>query len=294
MIEAERARGAVAGGPEAARGAARWRRFARNRPLAVGTCIAGAVVLMAVLAPYLVPHDPLAVHAGRTLEGPSATFPLGTDDLGRDILSAVIYGARLSLIVGLGAVAVGTAGGLSWGLVSGLAAGRADYLLMRLADLALVFPALILALVIRALLGPTISSVIVALGVTIMPALARVVRGEVLTLRERDFVTAAVAVGARGARILVRHILPNILDLIVVLGAVYMGGAILTEASLSFLGFGTPPPAPSWGRMLREGYSFLPVTPWISLTAGVAIFITVLGFYLAGDGARRALHRERF
>ena len=128
----------------------------------------------------------------------------------------------------------------------------------RVADLILVFPALVLALVIRALLGPGVVNIIVALGVTIMPALARVIRGEVLSLRERDFVTAAVAVGARHSRILVRHIVPNVLDLIVVLGAIYTGGAILTEASLSFLGFGTPPPAPSWGRMLQEGYSFLP------------------------------------
>ena len=147
-------------------------------------------------------------------------------------------------------------GGLSWGLVSGFAGGRIDYFLMRLADVVLVFPALVLALVIRALLGPSVSSVIIALGVTITPALARIVRGEVLSLRERDFVTAAVAVGAHSARILVRHVVPNILDLLVVLGAIYMGGAILTEASLSFLGFGTPPPAPSWGQMLRRGIRF--------------------------------------
>jgi len=293
MIEAPAARGAIAAGSAGSRGALRWRRFARNRPLAVGSCLAAAVVLMALLAPYLAPYDPLAIHADHTLEGPSPAFPLGTDDLGRDNLSQDIYGARLSLLVGLGAVTVGTVGGLSWGLVSGFAGGRTDYFLMRLADVVLVFPALVLALVIRALLGPSVSSVIIALGVTITPALARIVRGEVLSLRERDFVTAAVAVGAHSARILVRHVVPNILDLLVVLGAIYMGGAILTEASLSFLGFGTPPPAPSWGRMLREGYSFLPITPWISLTAGVAIFLTVLGFYLAGEGARRAMHRER-
>jgi len=164
---------------------------------------------------------------------------------------------------------------------------------MRLADLLLVFPALVLALVIRALLGPGVFNLTIAIGITIMPALARVIRGEVLSLRERDFVTAAVAIGARNPRILARQILPNVLDVLVVLGAIYMGQAILAEASLSFLGFGAPPPAPSWGRMLREGYSYLPFTPWPSLTAGAPIFLTILGVYLTGDGARRGLHRDR-
>jgi ABC-type dipeptide/oligopeptide/nickel transport system permease subunit len=250
---------------------------------------------MAISAPYIAPYDPLALHANpdHANEPPSRTFLLGTDDLGRDNLSRDIYGARLSLGVGLGAVLVGFAVGLPWGLASGVAGGRVDYGLMRLADVVLVFPGLVLALVIRAFLGASVWSVVVALGVTITPALARIVRGEVLSLRERDFITAAVAVGARRARIIVRHVVPNILDLLAVLGAIYMGGAILTEASLSFLGFGTPPPAPSWGQILQEGYSFLPLTPWPSLSAGVAIFLTVLGFYLAGAGARRALHRER-
>jgi ABC-type dipeptide/oligopeptide/nickel transport system permease subunit len=293
MIESPAARGKVAERAAEQSFATRWRRFARNRSLAAGTCLAAAMVLLALLAPYIAPYDPLMIHPNHTLEGPSRQFLLGTDDLGRDNLSRDIYGGRLSLLVGLGAVIVGVAGGLPWGLASGLTGGRVDYLLMRLGDVVLVFPGLVLALVIRALLGPSVWSVIVALGVTIVPALARVVRGEVLSLRERDFITAAVAVGARGVRILSRHVVPNLLDLLVVLGAIYMGGAILTEASLSFLGFGTPPPAPSWGQMLQQGYSFLPITPWPSLTAGVAIFVTVLGFYLTGEGARRALHRDR-
>ena len=270
----------------------RWRRFVHNRSLLIGACLSAGVIAMALAAPILAPYDPLTIHPDHTLEGPTRAFPLGTDDLGRDNLSQNIYGARLSLIVGVGSVALGTAGGVPWGLGGGLLGGASGYMLMRLADLVLVFPALVLALVIRALLGPGLFNVIFALGVTIMPALARVIRGEVLSLRERDFVTAAVAIGARNSRILVRHIVPNVLELIVVLGTIYMGGAILTEASLSFLGFGAPPPAPSWGRMLRQGYSFLAITPWTSLTAGVAIFITILGFYCAGEGSRRVLHRE--
>jgi ABC-type dipeptide/oligopeptide/nickel transport system permease subunit len=293
MIESGAAGGALIRPAAASRRRPWWWRFARSRSLVVGCCLSAAVVLMALAAPVLAPYDPLAVHPNHTLEGPSREFLLGTDDLGRDNLSQDIYGSRISLIVGLGSVALGTAGGVPWGLASGLFGGSLGYLLMRLADLVLVFPALVLALVIRALLGPGLLNVVIALGVTIMPALARVVRGEVLSLRERDFVTAAVAVGARSSRILLRHIVPNVLDLLVVLGAIYMGGAILTEASLSFLGFGTPPPAPSWGRMLREGYAYLAITPWSSLTAGVAIFLTVLGFYLAGEGARRVLHREQ-
>ncbi len=248
---------------------------------------------MALLAPLLAPYDPLTYHPDHTLEGPSRAFLLGTDNLGRDTLSQDIYGARISLAVGSAAVLLGIVVGVPWGLVSGFLGGRFDYVMMRLADVALVFPSLVLALVIRAFLGSSLLNVIVALGVTITPGLARVTRGEVLSIRSRDFVVAAVATGASTTRILARHIVPNILDLIVVLGTAGMGGAILTEASLSFLGFGTPPPAPSWGRMLREGYAYLLITPWISLSAGVAIFIAVLGFYLAGEGARRLLHRER-
>lgn len=280
------------GGTAGTGGMRQVRRFLHNRPLFLGSCLGAAAIAVALLAPFLAPYDPLAYHPDHTLEGPSRAFLLGTDDLGRDNLSQDIYGARISLVVGLAAVCLGAAGGLPWGLVSGFIGGRTDYLMMRLADIVLVFPSLVLALVIRAFLGAGLVNVIIALGVTIMPALARIVRGEVLSLRERDFITAAVAIGAGRPRIFGRHLFPNILDLVVVLGAVSMGGAILTEASLSFLGFGTPPPAPSWGRMLRQGYSYLAVTPWTSLIAGVAIFLTVLGFYLLGDGARRALHRD--
>jgi ABC-type dipeptide/oligopeptide/nickel transport system permease subunit len=282
------ARRHAAGAPQGAE----WRRAVRNRPLVAGGVLAGVAVAIAVLAPLVAPYDPLAYHPNHTLEGPSRAFPLGTDNLGRDILSQDIYGARISLAVGSAAVLLGIAGGVPWGLVSGFLGGRADYVLMRLADVVLVFPSLVLALVIRAFLGSGLWNVIIALGVTIAPGLARVTRGEVLTLRARDFISAAVATGASTPRILVRHLVPNIVDLVVVLGTAGMGGAILTEASLSFLGFGTPPPAPSWGRMLRDGYAYLLITPWLSLSAGTAIFIAVLGFYLAGEGARRALGRE--
>jgi peptide/nickel transport system permease protein len=274
------------------RRAVRLRGLMRNRSLLIGGGLAAGVVMTALLAPVLSPHDPLAYHPDHTLEGPNQQFLLGTDNLGRDILSQDIYGSRISLAVGFGAVVLGIAGGVPWGLFSGFMGGRADYVMMRLAEMILVFPSLVLALVIRSFLGPSLSNVVIALGVTIVPALARIVRGEVLSIREREFVTAARALGARDPRILLRHVVPNILDLIVVLGTLSMGGAILTEASLSFLGFGTPPPAPSWGRMLREGYSYLLMTPWICLTAGTAIFLTVLGFYLMGEGARRVFHRE--
>ncbi|HLW58638.1 MAG TPA: ABC transporter permease [bacterium] len=293
MISPHIARGGVGRSKVAGAPSGRWRRFVRNRALAVGGGLSAVVIAVALAAPVLAPYDPLTIHANHTLEGPTRMFLLGTDDLGRDNLSQDIYGARLSLIVGLGSVALGTIGGVPWGLAGGFLGGRVGYVLMRLADLVLVFPSLVLALVIRALLGAGLTNVIIALGVTIMPALARVVRGEVLALRERDFVTAAVSVGARNSRILARHIIPNVLDLIVVLGAIYTGGAILTEASLSFLGFGTPPPAPGWGRILQEGYSYLAITPWPSLTAGVAIFLAVLGFYLVGEGARRIVQRDR-
>ena len=268
------------------------RRVIQNKSLFIGSCLAAIAVTTAALAPVIAPHDPFVYHPNHLLEGPTREFLLGTDNLGRDTLSRDIYGTRISLAVGFGAVLLGVAGGVPWGLVSGFVRGSTDYVLMRLVETTLVFPSLVLALIIRSFLGPGLSNVIIALGVTIMPPLARVIRGEVLSIREQEFITAAIALGARDVRILLRHVVPNILDLILVLGTLSMGGAILTEASLSFLGFGTPPPAPSWGRMLRDGYSYLLITPWLALTAGAATFLTVLGFYLIGEGARRLFHRE--
>jgi peptide/nickel transport system permease protein len=230
------------------------------------------------------PYDPLRYDARAILRGPSGGHWFGTDPLGRDILSQLVGGARISMIVGVVSVGAGLAVGTAIGLGAGLLAGRPAELLMRAMDALLVFPSLVLAMAITAFLGVSLWNVIGALAVTFVPTFAVVVRGEVLSLREREFVASAWALGAGAGRVMWRHLLPNVSDVLLVQASVGIGAAILTEASLSFLGLGVPPPALSWGRMLREGYSYLLIAPWISIAAGAAIFLVVLAFQLLSDG----------
>ncbi len=208
------------------------------------------------------------------------------------MLSQVITGARVSMVAGVVSVIVGMAVGTAVGLVAGTARGRAAGLLMRAMDALLVFPSLVLALAITAFLGVSLWNVIVALAVTFVPTFAILVRGEVLSLREREFVTAAWALGSRRTRVMWRHLLPNVGDVLLVQASFGVGTAILTEASLSFLGLGVPPPALSWGRMLREGYSYLLLAPWISVASGAAIFAVVLAFQLLADGLQDVFARR--
>jgi peptide/nickel transport system permease protein len=218
------------------------------------------------------------------LARPSADHWLGTDPLGRDVFSQVIGGARISMVVGLVSVAAGMAAGTAIGLVAGLAPGRTAGVLMRAMDALLVFPSLVLALTITAFLGASLWNVIGALAVTFVPTFAILVRGEALALGARDFVTAAWALGATRPRMMWRHVLPNLGDVLLVQASFGIGTAILTEASLSFLGLGVPPPALSWGRMLREGYSFVLDAPWLALAAGSAIFLIALASQVVADG----------
>jgi ABC-type dipeptide/oligopeptide/nickel transport system permease subunit len=269
-------------------GRKRWRRY---RLLVLGIGIVGGNILCALFAPYLVPYDPYTYNPRAVLLSPSLTHLLGTDPLGRDIFSQIIYGARISLSVGIISVAAGLVLGTGIGLVSGMRGGRVDNLLMRVMDALLVFPALVLALTITAFLGVSLWNAILALGVIFIPSYARLVRGQVLSLREREFIISAKALGARDHRIMLRHLLPNLFDLLAVQAAYSVGTAILTEASLSFLGLGVPPPALSWGRILREGYSYLQIAPWISIASGTAIFLVVWGFQLLADGLRDLLYR---
>jgi peptide/nickel transport system permease protein len=264
----------------------------RTAQVAAGSAVIGAALLCAALGARLAPHDPLRYDARSTLRAPSPAHPLGTDPLGRDVLSQVISGARVSMVAGVVSVIVGTAAGTAVGLAAGIARGRAADLLMRAMDALLVFPSLVLALAITAFLGVSLWNVIVALAVTFLPTFAILVRGEVLSLREREFVTAAWAMGSRRARVMWRHLLPNVGDVLLVQASFGVGTAILTEASLSFLGLGVPPPALSWGRMLREGYSYLLLAPWISVASGAAIFIVVLAFQLLADGLQDVLARR--
>jgi peptide/nickel transport system permease protein len=225
------------------------------------------------------------------LAGPSALHLLGTDPLGRDVFSQIIGGARISMVVGLLSVTAGMVTGTAIGLVAGVAPGRGAGTLMRAMDALLVFPSLVLALTITAFLGASLWNVIGALAVTFIPTFAILVRGEVLALSARDFVAAAQALGAARSRVMWRHLLPNLSDVLLVQSSFGIGTAILTEASLSFLGLGVPPPALSWGRMLREGYAFILDAPWLALAAGGAIFLVALASQMVADGLQVILAR---
>jgi ABC-type dipeptide/oligopeptide/nickel transport system permease subunit len=256
----------------------------RGARLGAAALLIGLALACALLGARVAPYDPLRYDARAILRGPSGGHWLGTDPLGRDILSQLVGGARISMVVGVVSVAAGLAVGTAIGLGAGLLAGRPADLLMRAMDALLVFPSLVLAMAITAFLGVSLWNVIGALAVTFVPTFAIVVRGEVLSLREREFVASAWALGAGAGRVMWRHLLPNVSDVLLVQASIGIGAAILTEASLSFLGLGVPPPALSWGRMLREGYSYLLIAPWISIAPGAAIFLVVLAFQLLSDG----------
>lgn len=258
-----------------------------------GAAIIGAALVCAAWGTRIAPYDPLRYSPREVLQPPNAAHVLGTDPLGRDVFSQIIGGARISMIVGVLSVVAGMAVGTSIGLVAGTFRGPLPDLLMRAMDAMLVFPSLVLALAITAFLGVSLWNVIGALAVTFIPSFALLVRGDVLSLRERDFVAAAWAQGAGTARVMWRHLLPNLTDILLVQASFGVGTAILTEASLSFLGLGVPPPALSWGRTLREGYSYLVLAPWISIAAGAAIFLIVLAFQMVSDGLGDLVARRR-
>ncbi len=256
----------------------------------LGMGIIAGIVLLAIFAPLLAPTDPLAIDYAHPAAPPGVGgHLLGTDAVGRDILARLIYGTRISLQVGLVAVGIAATLGTLVGLAAGYYGGWVDSVLMRTVDVFLAFPVIVLAIGIIAVLGPSLVNVMIALGLVAWTTYARVVRGQVLVLRELDFVHAARAVGVGDGRILIRHILPNTLAPIIVLATVGMATAIIAEAALSFLGLGVQPPTPSWGTMLNEGRGFLRTAPHISTFPGLAIMLTVLGFNFLGDGLRDAL-----
>lgn len=268
-------------------------RFLTNGRLMVGIFIIASLAAAAATAPLIAPHDPLVTNYSAILSPPNRTYPLGTDRLGRDLLARVIYGGRISLTVGAGAVIVGMGIGVPVGLVAGYLGGHVDNVLMRLVDTMLIIPGLILAATIALFLGASLSNVVLAIGLVRWPIFARLVRAQVLSIREREYVMAAVALGARTMRVLSRHVLPNACTVIIIEGSLSAGFAIFTEASLNFLGIGVPPPTPTWGAMLREGYSYLELAPWASFVPGAVIFLAILGFNFAGDGLRDAIDPTR-
>ena len=258
----------------------------------IGLVMVLIYVGIALTVSFLPLRDPLQISTQR-LAGPSPDFPFGTDALGRDLLSRIMFGARLSIRVALLSVAIATIVGGTLGLVSGYLGGFADMAIGRVLDVFFAFPAILLALGIVAALGPDPNNVIIAIAVVYTPIFARVVRGPVLALKEREFVEAARAVGATWSRIVVRHIVPNLLSTLIVQVSLALSWAVLTEGALSFLGLSAQPPAPSWGVMLNEGRQFLEFATHLALFPGLAIMIAVLGFNLLGDGLRDALDPQR-
>lgn len=263
-----------------------WRRFTRNRLAVAGLIVVLAFFLMALLAPIIAPYSPDATHFSVAFHPPSAQHLLGTDELGRDVLSRVIYGARGSLVSAVLIVALGLIIGVPLGLMSGYYGGIADDVLMRLVDAGLAFPGLVLAMAMAWILGPSLFHAILAIGIVTIPQFARITRGQVLEVKSREFVEASRAMGATARRVMFRHILTNAVTPIIVVATLNIGSALLSVASLSFLGLGPPPPAPNWGGMLQTGSQYLSMAPWLSLFPGAAIFLAVLGFNTFGDGIR--------
>lgn len=265
--------------------------LARRYPLgAVGAIIVLTFVLTAVFANFIAPFDPTSTDAKASLARPGGTFWLGADFMGRDMFSRIVYGARISLAVGLGATLLGGVLGVSVGLMSGYLGGWVDLATQRLMDIMQSLPLLVMALVMAAALGPSLENTIIAIAIPLVPTVARIVRSNTLSLREQPFVEAARAVGMGEVRIAVRHVLPNTLAPLIVLGTAQLGSAILVEASLSFLGLGIPEPYPSWGRMLSESAAeYVRTAPWLVIFPGVAISMTVFGTNLLGDALRDIL-----
>ncbi len=271
----------------------RWREFLRrlrrSHGALFGLAVMALLVLAALLAPVATPFDPNRIDPARALYSPGIPYLFGTDQYGRDVFTRVLYGAQISLIVGPIAVGIATLVGVTVGLVAGYYGRWVDNVLMRLIDVMLAFPGILLALAIVSMLGPSLNTVMVAVGVSAIPTYARLTRGSVLSARENLYVDAARVLGVPNRLILVRHILPNVLAPVIVTATLGVGGAILSAAALSFLGLGSQPPTPEWGRMLNEGRQYLRDQWWISTFPGLAIMITVLAMNMLGDGLRDAL-----
>lgn len=266
-----------------------WRRFRRNKGAVLGLLFICLLILGATFAPFLTPHDPLHQDILSRLEPPSSTHLLGTDELGRDVLSRLLYGTRLSLAVGLAALGLGAVLGVSLGLIAGYYGGLVDNLIMRVMDVFMAFPGVLLAIMIVALLGSGMTNLVLAIGIWLVPVFARLVRGTALALREREFIQAAIAMGAKDGRIMLRHVLVNSLSPIIVYATLSIPSAILSAAALSFLGIGLKPTDPEWGAMVSAGRTYLREAPHLVLVPGFAIFLTTLSFNFVGDALRDAL-----
>jgi peptide/nickel transport system permease protein len=266
-----------------------WRRLLRHRVAMVGLVVVIAFIAIAILAPLIAPYDPARTNWAAIRKPPSAMFWFGTDENGRDILSRVIWGARASLLAGVVSVAIALAAGVPIGLAAGFLGGRVDALISRFTDAMLACPFLILAIALAAFLGPALENAMIAIGISATPIFIRLARGATMAAKVEDYVEAARGLGNPRWRVAVRHILPNIVPPLLVQATLAIASAIIAEASLSFLGLGQQPPAPSWGSMLNTAQRFMEQAPWMAIFPGLSIFVVVLAFNLVGDGLRDAL-----
>ncbi len=265
----------------------------RHRSGMVGLIMIIVLMVLALFAPIIAPYDPLEMHAQDRFQPPSSAYIFGTDEFGRDIFSRILYGARIAFGVGGISIGIATVFGVATGLIAGYAGGAFDTIIMRLFDVILAFPAILLAIVILAMMGPGSSNAILAIAIVNIPAFARLTRANVLVERNKEYVEATRSVGAKPGRIIFRAIFPNTVSTILVQITIALASAVLLESALSFLGLGTPLPAPSWGSMLSVGRGYLPLAPWYGIFPGLAITMMVMGFYLLGDGLRDALDPRR-
>jgi len=266
-----------------------WAKFVGNRTALAGGVIVLLFILAAVLAPWLATHDPFQTSFMTVRKAPSAAFWLGSDELGRDIYSRLLYGARASLMAGLVSVSIALAVGVPFGLMAGYFGGWVDSVISRFTEALLAIPFLILAIALAAFLGPSLTNAMVAIGFSAAPIFIRLTRGQVLTVKNEDYVQSVRALGASSLHIIMRHVLPNVMPPLIVQATITIATAIIAEASLSFLGLGLQPPTPSWGSMLNTAKNFMVQAPWMSIFPGSAIFLVVLGYNLLGDGLRDAL-----
>ena len=263
----------------------------RYLPIGIGALLALAMIVAAIAAPLIAPLSPSAQHSDAVLKGPGVVdrHLLGTDEFGRDILSRIVWGARVSLEVGLASVLLGFAMGVPLGIYAGYRGAKADLAIMRVMDMLMAFPTLLLSLIIVVALGSALINQILAIGIALTPNFVRLARSLTLTIRESDYVLAARGLGAGQVRVMARHVFPNALYALIVVGTLYIATAIRTEASLAFLGLGVPPPTPSWGNILSEGRQYIKCCPWITTYSGVAIMLAVLAFNIMGDALRDLL-----
>ena len=266
-----------------------FKKLLRNFAFTSGFILTVAIVIVALAAPLLAPYDPNLQDTSRRLEPPSKQHLLGLDDLGRDVLSRIVWGARISLMVGFSVVILASLVGVTLGAISGYFGGIIDTLIMRLTDILLAFPGILLAIALVAVLGPKLPNVILALATIGWVGYARLVRGQVLKVREMEYVTAAKALGAKSPRVIIRHVLPNAINPVIVMATLGLAGAILSEAALSFLGLGVQPPTPSWGAMLTSGRRYLGLANHLAIFPGAAIMAAVMGLNFLGDGLIDAL-----